>query len=308
MSSSITALPSVVQTEVLNVVWSAFYYRDDLKSFLLAAGVPPALYNRYDSTDNAKVKITRYILNELQQLGADGWAVQRKIAVDMCAMHRPMNGVDDVKAGQAAISLLRKVAADEHVIVDTKQAAIDERKARAERQQRQISERRKELDDLSERFSQLAQDRTRTPAEVQARGYQLETLLVDLFKAHDLDYVGSRRTEHEQVDGSFFFRGFTYLVEARWRKDPPTVGDLADFKFKVDRKMESTRGLFISMAGYADSLAHFNTTSGSRNNIIYLSGQDIALIFEGRVGLVDALIQKVDDAESRGEYENGLVP
>ena len=66
--------------------------------------------------------------------------------------------------------------------------------------------------------------------------------------------------------GSFHFRGFTYLVEARWRGQPPTTGDLADFKVQVDGKLESTRGLFISIIGFNDEiLAHFANVSGKRN-------------------------------------------
>ncbi|MFE2961984.1 hypothetical protein [Nocardia tengchongensis] len=308
MSSKEKPLPAAVQAEVLNAVWAAVYYRDDLKSLMLGAGVPPAIYQRYDHPDTAKVKIARHVLDELHQLGAPGWIVQRKIAVELCAMQRPLNGVADVKVGKAALEQLRRAAADASIIVDTEQAAIDERKARAERLQRQIDERLRAMNELSSRFTELAKDRTRTAAEVQARGYELEKLLVGLFKAHDIDYTGSRRQPHEQVDGSFYFRGFTYLVEARWKTAQPTVGDLADFKFKVDSKLESTRGLFVSMAGFDDEiLSHFASNSGKRNNIIYVTGYDLALIFEGRVGLVDALLKKIDAAESRGEYQIDLT-
>ena len=138
--------------------------------------------------------------------------------------------------------------------------------------------------------------------ERQARGYELESLLADLFRAHDMDYTGSTRQPHEQVDGSFHFRGFTYLVEARWRSQPPTIGDLADFKVKVDGKLESTRGLFISMISFNDEvLQHFANVSGKRN-VVYVTGQDLALIFEERIGLVDALIKKIDAAEKQGHY------
>lgn len=300
-------VPAAVQAEVRNAVWAAFHYRDDLKSLMLGAGVPPAIYNRYDQTDVAKVKIARQVLDELQQLGPAGWAIQRKTVVELCGMRRPGNGVADIKMGSAALDELRRVAAAEGVIVDTERAAIDERKARADRVQRQIDERRRRMQELSDRFGDLAKDKERTAAQIQRRGYELESLLVGLFKAHDLDYTGSRRTEHEQVDGSFFSRGFTYLVEARWRKHAPTIGDLADFKFKVDGKLESTRGLFISMAGFDDTLDHFAAHSGTRNNIIYMSGYDLALIFEGHVGLEDALLKKIDAAESRGEYRVDLA-
>ncbi len=217
-------------------------------------------------------------------------------------MCRPANGVADVKAGIAAIDQLRRAAEAANIIVDTEQAAIDERKARGARQQKQAEDRRALLGDLSDRFADLAKEKPRMPAELQARGYELEKLLVDLFKANDIDYLGSRRTPHEQVDGSFFFHGFTYLVEARWRQDKPTTGDLADFKFKVDGKIDSTRGLFISIAGFDDEvLEHFANNSGTRRNVMYMTGHDLALIFGGHVGLVDALLVKINAAESRGK-------
>jgi hypothetical protein len=97
--------------------------------------------------------------------------------------------------------------------------------------------------------------------------------------------------------------GFTCLVEARWRQDQPTIGDLADFKFKVDGKTDSTRGLFISIAGFdGEVLDHFAGNSGTRRNVIYMTGHDLALIFGGHIGLVDALLMKINAAESRGEY------
>jgi len=159
-------LPHAVRAEILNVVWSAFYYRDDFKSLMLGAGVPAAIYNRYDDPDKAKVKIARAVLDELQDLRAPGWRIQRKIATELCAMRRPANGVTDVKAGLAAIDQLRRAAEAANVIVDTEQAAINERKARAARQQKQIDDRRELISDLSNRFAALAIEKPRTPGSV----------------------------------------------------------------------------------------------------------------------------------------------
>jgi hypothetical protein len=103
-------LPHAVRAEVQNVVWAAFYYRDDFKSLMLGAGVPAAIYNRYDDPGTAKVKIARAVLDELQELGPPGWRIQRKIAAELCAMRRPANGVADVKAGMAALDQLRRAA------------------------------------------------------------------------------------------------------------------------------------------------------------------------------------------------------
>jgi len=81
-----------------------------VKPLMLGAGVPAAIYNRYDSPENAKAKITRAVLDELQALGPPGWRVQRKIAAELCAMRRPANGVENIKAGRDALEQLRRAA------------------------------------------------------------------------------------------------------------------------------------------------------------------------------------------------------
>src|SRR3954451_8631051 len=40
-------------------------------------------------------------------------------------------------------------------------------------------------------------------------------------------------------------------------------------------------------------LQHFANISGKRN-VIYMTGQDLALIFGGHIGLIDALLKKID--------------
>lgn len=53
------------------------------------------------------------------------------------------------------------------------------------------------------------------------------------------------------------------------------------------------------MAGYDEQvLDHvIKTARGSRNNIVLFDGRDVALLFEGGIGLVDALTAKIDAAE-----------
>lgn len=308
VSAPLKPLSTAVVTEVLAVVREAFYYRGDFKSLLLGAGVPSGLYGRYDTSDNAKVKIARLVLDELRDLGEKGWRIQHKILAELCAMDRPANDVADAKAGRAALAQLRRVATESGVLVDVERASIDARRAREAQRQKHIQERRATLGDLSRQFNELHAEKDRTHAELQARGYALEKLLRGLFQANDIDYEPSRQNAHEQVDGSFFFRGFTYLVEARWVKEKPTAAQLADFKLKVDGKLESTRGLYVSMAGFDDDvLDRFASRSPSRHNIIYMSGMDLALIFGGTVELVDALLKKIDAAESRGKFRFDLT-
>ena len=94
----------------------------------------------------------------------------------------------------------------------------------------------------------------------------------------------------------------------KWREATPTSGDLLSFKVKVDGKIESTRGVFVSMAGYDDDvLEHvIKTARGSRNNVILFSGRDVSLLFEDGFGLEDALTAKIDAAEQEGRMWHPL--
>ena len=120
----------------------------------------------------------------------------------------------------------------------------------------------------------------------------------DLFALFEIEYRKSFRTETQQIDGHFNFLGFDYLVEAKWRQDQPTEQELGAFKHKVDGKLESTRGIFISIPGFRQEVvAQFN---GRGPNLILLDGQDLIHVLEGRIDLRDGLKKKIEKAAQEG--------
>ncbi|HEY3604669.1 MAG TPA: hypothetical protein VGL04_08340, partial [Sporichthyaceae bacterium] len=129
--------------------------------------------------------------------------------------------------------------------------------------------------------------------------YALEDLFGDLFALYEIDHRRSYRTPTEQIDASFKFSGFSYLLEARWRKRPPDQTDLAGFKAKVDTKLDSSRGLFVSMAGFEPEVVNRFPRAGSINIILW-SGLDLALIFESW-SFPEAVEEKIRRAEQEGE-------
>ena len=135
--------------------------------------------------------------------------------------------------------------------------------------------------------------------DAQRRGYDLEDLLKEVFAIFELRYRKSYRTSTEQNDGHFHFGGFDYIVETRWRAEPFTQADLLVFKGKVDQKIQSTRGLVVSVSGFRPDVAERIRDAGSAN-IIFFDGQDLTLVLEGRVPLKDALQRKVDKATQEG--------
>jgi hypothetical protein len=133
----------------------------------------------------------------------------------------------------------------------------------------------------------------------QERGYGLEELLADLFDLHEIPYRRPYRASSEQIDGHFKFEDFDYLVEARWRSGPPTAADLVAFKGKVDKKFQSTRGLFFSIVPFRPEVLVYVTQSAT-SNILVMDGQDLILILEGQISLTDALELKIRKAAQEG--------
>jgi hypothetical protein len=296
-------VPETVRSAAVRVCRDAFHWRDDVRALFISCGVPAALYERYNHADFSKPKIARAVLNDLIGMGAAGVKVQNKIVEELCRMERPHPDAVDQTKGQAALADLRREAVKEQILINPDQAAVVERRTRADQQLRAQSLRQERLGSLRSHFFDLLRQKPRTISERQQRGYALEVLLGDLFEVYDFEYRRPYRSSHEQVDGSFHFRGFTYLVEAKWQSHPPTFDDLAKFKFNVDGKMDSTRGLFVAMAGFDDNaLDHlFKVARGTRNNLVLVDSQDLITIFEGRMSLTDAITAKVDAAEQEGK-------
>jgi hypothetical protein len=148
---------------------------------------------------------------------------------------------------------------------------------------------------LKRRFVELAQ----SSDDPQGRGYGLEDLLAELFELHEITYRRPYRTETEQIDGHFEFKGFDYLVEARWRATHASETDIGAFKVKVDKKLASTRGVFVSLMGYRTEVV-MEFTRGVTSHIVLVDGSDLTLILEGQVSLADALDLKIQKAAQEG--------
>ena len=165
----------------------------------------------------------------------------------------------------------------------------------ARRKQAAYAARAQKMDELRNRYNAMALGRE-TPQE---RGYGLEELLAELFEVNEIPYRRPYRTATEQIDGHFEFKGFDYLVEARWRSELPSEADLAAFKTKVNKKITSTRGIFVSINGFRPDVV-LEFTRGVSSNIILFDGSDLSLILEGHISLVDALDIKIQKAAQEG--------
>ncbi len=155
-----------------------------------------------------------------------------------------------------------------------------------------------DLESLRKRFAALVGH-----SDAHARGYAFEKFLEDFFGVHDMNPGGSFKLLGEQIDGTFEWEGFTYIVEARWRTTPARAADLYVLRGKAE-KSEWTRGLFISINDFTD-LSSESFANGRRANLITMSGHDLILILEGQWSLFNALKVKL---RRTGETNNVYVP
>ncbi len=287
-------LPFEIREAVVAVCGKAFWLKDPFRGFLVSCGVEPALYDRY--AEESKFKIARHILAELDGQGEDGYLIQRRIVTELCKLRKvPDENVPDRDVALQALRWLKQLAVDHKLYAEEQQAFSEARATDARRKQAAIAARAQKMEQLRSAFNSMAASRD----DPQARGYGLEDLLADLFEAHEISYRRPYKTATEQIDGHFEFKGFDYLVEARWRAEPPSEGDLGAFKTKVDKKLTSTRGLFVSLIGFRPEVV-LEFTRGVSSNIVLMDGNDLSLVLEGHVSLIDSLDLKIQKAAQEG--------
>lgn len=129
------------------------------------------------------------------------------------------------------------------------------------------------------------------------RGYEFETFLKDLFDSSRLQARSPFRLVGEQIDGSFQLGHETYLIEAKWVRDPIGVAELHSFHGKVEQKAAWARGLFISYGGFTQvGLQAF----GRGRKVICMSGDDIYKALGRRIPIAEVIDRKVRAAAETG--------
>jgi len=279
-----------IKDQIIQCFGKCFHYKDNMESFLRSSGVSRELANKHKS--EAKYVWARKTLNDLETF-EDGKIIQRKILGELCKLRNVPEEVPDRNAALDALRKLKTMVADNQIQVEQQKNVIQSRTEILKNKTQIIEERNNKLSQLREKFSKGLISENR-----QKSGYELEDILKELFALSEIDYKKSYKTETQQIDGHFKLDGFNYLVEAKWRKDMPNENDIGGFQRKVNTKLDSTRGLFLSINGFRDEvISQFN---GHGANVILMTGEDLNHILEGRIGLNDALHFKIEKASQYG--------
>ncbi|MCG3153538.1 MAG: hypothetical protein DKINENOH_00128 [bacterium] len=160
--------------------------------------------------------------------------------------------------------------------------ALKEEKIRASTQ----SEKSIRLLDLKNKLFSLSTESNRQKA-----GLEFEKILNRLFALHGLAPREPFRIIGEQIDGSIDLDHETYLVEAKWTKEPIPEAELLIFRGKVEGKSLFTRGVFISMSGISPE-AKEAIVRGKQSNFFVVDGYDLTMVLSEEIGLIDFLRER----------------
>lgn len=286
------SIPLDVFEAAVRVAGDALYWKSSLRHIFRTSGVSENAATRYEQL--SKYQAMRTAWDELERVGSRGRIVQKNIVQALANLEKPDPKADQ-QVGMRAIEELRRLAKRTQLLVDPEELKRQQRKDSRDAAAETRAFRTQRLANLRSQFQTLHGE-----TNTQSRGYAFEKLLAELFRTYEFDFTGSYKTDIDQVDGALVLDGFTYLMEARWRQHPAVEVDLAGLSNKASRRIHATRAIFISMAGFRpEVVAQYRLAHESR--LILLDGEDLALIFEGRVELPDALRAKTHAASVDGE-------
>lgn len=146
------------------------------------------------------------------------------------------------------------------------------------------------------KFKELLEGKKYTPQE---RGFEFEKIIYSVLQNENLEPRSGYKPEGEQIDGSFFWSGQTFLLEAKWVAKTLPVSSIYSFKGKLDGKFHTTSGVFLSVNGYSEDVEDA-LKFGKSLNILLFDRNDIELIFNGKISFLDVLKFKLRQAGDTG--------
>lgn len=293
-----------VLAALVDCLSTAYWYKNDLRSFLLRAGVPAAAVEALPWAMEYKRGIARTLVDRLAAEPVPGQAILDKLidaVVEIPESFPHLARLDDpkrkIEEARSALVALKTLLGREGA-AERADRARREQRTEAERARQVRGERQQGLETLNQEFRRLCSMPT-DPQSKQRRGFEFQELLRGLFRSHDLDPRGSFAQAGEQTDGSISLDGTIVLVEARWTDAPTAPKDVRDFQGKVQTKLDNTLGLMLSMSGFTDDAVNEASKLG-RMVVVLMDGMDLAQVFEGMVDLNELLRRKFRHAAEQG--------
>ena len=289
---------SAVAIEVLKeALCSIYWYKSNLRSFLSNCINDTTIINRPD-WNGYKRQIVSDIIDELCSNQERYLGDIRRLAHEVIKMES-FRHLEQLEDGKRKAERAKQAVADlKRVIEDQTQRIKEEEEIKRKRLENLKKIRSSQavlskLDEIKTNYFSLV-----TSQEYQKRGFELEKVLYDLFELFDLDPKASFRNTGEQIDGAFSLEGTDYLFEAKWTSQFSGTSDLDSFAGKINRKLDNTLGLFLSVNGFSEDAVRIHSVS--RSTILLMDGSDLMAVLENQIDFLSLIIRKRRHAAQTG--------
>jgi hypothetical protein len=297
----VTKRISAVALQALKEALGAIYwYKSDLRSFLQNSLSDKSIITNADWQHGYKWQIVSDVVDALAADQDKYIGDLRRLCHEVVKM-KTFRHLEELEDGKKKAAKARTAVEELTKLVETHDE-VDKENEDIEKRRREHAERLKnsaavlsKLGDICARYMGLVTSTTHTS---QQKGYELERILYDLFELFDLDPKASFKVTGEQIDGAFSLESTDYLFEGKWQKDPVDGGELDKFSSKIERKLENTLGLFLSINGFSED--GIKAHSSGRKLIILMTGEDLMAVLEGRIDFVTLLLRKKQHAAHTG--------
>lgn len=294
--------PAVINP-LIRVLSTAYWFRNDLRDFLIVATGDRSLVLRYPWQDKTipKRDLARALVHDLvENQHKYGDVLVRLIltAADMpdpVALKHLEDGIRKYQTAREAIDVLRPLVdpyrKEQEEITEFQRRLQTSKDVNAFRQHMNQM-----IDDLKVNFTASE----KMPA--QPRGYALEKILNEVFELFDLEPRKPFKVYGEQIDGAFTLEGTDYIVEAKWQAKPIAARDVTEFAGKVTRRLDNTLGLFVSMSGFQASVPDLVARTG-RHSVLLMDGGDLTAVLDRRIRLDELITRKKRHAAETGDIQ-----
>jgi hypothetical protein len=276
-----------------------YWYKSDLRSFLQNCISDKSVIAHVDWQGYKRQVVSDIVdalaANQEQHVGS-----LTRLCYEVVEM-KSFRHLEELEDGKSKADRARKAILDLKRVVDAhddskrEEEAIERRRQEHAERLRNSTAVMQKLQEVCQRYMGLV---TATNLTSQQRGFELERILYDLFELFDLDPKASFRITGEQIDGAFSLEGTEYLFEGKWQKEMVDSGDLDKFAGRIQRKLDNTLGLFLSINGFSEDGVKAHTSG--RKLMLLMTGEDLMAVLEGRIDFVSLLLRKKQGAARTG--------
>lgn len=282
-----------VRQKLIDLSGACFWYWNNFFNFLESCGVKKVIINKYPKESFSKYQIMQNILNDLEE--QNDVVVIHQIISEFFKMQNAVDKdyLDEAKA-KRLLNEFKGLVGNDPIEREIEKKKTKEAQERFKKESEEKRAEKEKLVSLKNKFLELFRDESNP----QQRGFDFESLFFEILELEKFDFSKPYKIQSEQIDGHFKYEKFDYLIELKWQKKVCNHGDLDQFDGKIKRKAQSTRGFFLAVNGFdPNTISAFSVHSP---RIILMDGQDLMLVFDGRISFYDCLKTKVNALVKHG--------